>query len=233
MKFRTIILSSFLIPTLLPLGAIADTVEDFQTWAAVIATVSPAGKEAPYRVWLEAQGRYDDDSSHLNQSLLRAAAGYRIRPRTVLWAGYGHINNDPQGTDEDVTEHRYWQQLTWSKEAPLLGFSLSTRTRLEQRTVESFDDTGWRFRHLSKVTRPLAFDGRLYLSAWDEFFVNLNDTDWGADDGLDQNRLFAGVGVRLAPSARGEVGYLNQWITRSGQPDAVNHVLSVTLLLNF
>ena len=100
----------------LAIGAPAEPVEDFHTWAAVVTTGTLGNGDSPYRYWLEAQGRYDDDSSHLNQSLLRGALGYAVAPRTVLWAGYAHVNNDPQGTDEDVTEHRYWQQLTWNGE---------------------------------------------------------------------------------------------------------------------
>ena len=39
---------------------------------------------------------------------------------------------------------------------------------LEERTVESFGDTGWRFRQLLKLSRPLGDASRLYLAAWDE-----------------------------------------------------------------
>jgi hypothetical protein len=214
-------------------GAVAaDPVEDFQTWAAVVATGRIGAAESPYRYWLEAQGRYDDDSSHLNQSLLRGALGYALAPRLVAWAGYAHVNNDPQGTDEDVTEHRYWQQLTWSRATPLAGLDLATRTRLEERTVESFADTGWRFRQLVKLSRPLGDRSRWYLAAWEELFFNFNDADWGAEDGFDQNRGFAGLGIRLAPWARSEIGYMNQYVRRSGRADAMNHIVSVTLFLD-
>ena len=217
----------------LAIGAPAEPVEDFHTWAAVVTTGTLGNGDSPYRYWLEAQGRYDDDSSHLNQSLLRGALGYAVAPRTVLWAGYAHVNNDPQGTDEDVTEHRYWQQLTWNGATPWAGFDLATRTRLEVRTVESFGDTGWRFRQLLKLSRPLGDASRLYLAAWDEVFLNLNDADWGADDGFDQNRVFAGLGLKLAPWARSEIGYMNQYVRRPGRADAMNHIVSVTLFLNF
>ncbi|MGE0484653.1 MAG: DUF2490 domain-containing protein [Gammaproteobacteria bacterium] len=214
-------------------SALAGPNEDFHTWATALATGTVGADGSPYRYWIEGQGRYDDDSSHLNQSLLRGALGYALAPRLVAWAGYAHVNNDPQGTDEDVTEHRYWQQLTWNRATPLAGLDLATRTRLEERTVESFGDTGWRFRQLVKLSRPLGDGSRLYLAAWDEVFVNFNDADWGAQDGFDQNRAFAGLGIKLAPWARSEIGYMNQYVRRTGRADAMNHIASVTLFLNF
>ena len=70
------------------------------------------------------------------------------------------------------------------------SFGLASRSRLEQRFREgSQDDTGWRFRQFIKLTRSILDDGPLYWSLWDEVFLNLNDTDWGAQSGLDRNRM--------------------------------------------
>ncbi len=107
------------------------------------------------------------------------------------------------------------------------------RTRLEQRFLEGADDTGWRLRHMVRMTHPLGSSQRYDLTLWDEVFVNVNDTDWGARDGFDQNRLFAGIGVALAPRVRTEIGYLHQYVERSSRPDAVGHTLSLNLFLRF
>ena len=59
---------------------------------------------------------------------------------------------DEGGSDFD--EHRIWQQLSWSTR--LDPVTASTRTRLEQRFVETGDDTGWRFRQRVALTYPLS-----------------------------------------------------------------------------
>lgn len=215
------------------ISAAAEPVEDFHTWGAVVATGTLGAADSPLRFWAEGQGRFNDDSSRRNQGLLRVAGGYEIAPRTVLWAGYGYFTTDPVGVADDIVEHRIWQQLTWRAAQPLAGITLSTRSRLEQRMIESAEETGWRARQLVKLTYPLGAGERVYLALWDEVFVNLDDTDWGADDGFDQNRAFAGIGLKLAPHLRTEVGYMNQYVARSNRDDASNHVLSLTLFLDF
>lgn len=207
--------------------------EDWHTWGAIVATGKLGGADSPLRYWLEGQGRFNDDSSRFNQGILRGAVGRDIAARATLWAGYAFIPSDPQNRRDDIVEHRAWQQLTWSAEQPVAGFALATRTRLEQRTIESANDTGWRFRQLVKLTRPLGTGGVAYWSFWDELFVNFNDTDWGADGGIDQNRVFAGIGIKLAASAKAEIGYMNQFVRRANRDDAHNHILSLTLLLAY
>ncbi|MGR9089949.1 MAG: DUF2490 domain-containing protein [Gammaproteobacteria bacterium] len=222
-----------LLALLLVFCAYAQASDDWQTWGAIVVTGDIGGDDSNVRYWLEGQGRFNDDSSRFNQGIVRGALGYVVRPRTTLWAGYAFVPSDPQNRSDDVVEHRAWQQLTWSAGQPVAGFALASRTRLEQRTVESTDDTGWRFRQFVKLTRPLGAGGSLYWSLWDELFVNFNDTDWGADGGIDQNRAFAGVGVKLASSAKAEIGYLNQFVRRANRDDAHNHILSLTLLLAY
>lgn len=227
--------ATVLLATALATGgqALADALDDWHSWGAVVATGRIGAADSPARFWLEGQGRFNDKSSRFNQGIVRGALGYALGKRATLWAGYAFIPTDPRGVPDDIVEHRIWQQLTWSSAGPLAGFALSTRTRLEQRQVESAGDTGWRFRQLLKLTRPLGAGNKLYLSLWDELFVHLNDTDWGADDGFDQNRVFAGLGVRLGEHANTEIGYLHQYVRRRGRRDASNHILSFTLLLNY
>ncbi|MDA0822051.1 MAG: DUF2490 domain-containing protein [Proteobacteria bacterium] len=213
--------------------AAADVSEDWHTWGAIVSNGPLGGDDSRYRFWLEGQGRFDDDTSRLNQGLLRGALGYSVLPRTELWAGYAFVTTNRVGSSDDIVEHRYWQQLTWRAAAPWVGFSLSSRTRVEQRTVERAQDTGWRFREFVKLTRPLVIDNSLYLAAWGEVFLNVNSTDWGADDGFDQSRAFIGLGARIAPHLRTEIGYMNQYISRDRRPDASNHVLSLTVFLDF
>ena len=222
-----------LLTALVLVNAPSHATSDWHTWGAVVATGPLGARTGNLEFWLEGQGRFNDDSSRFNQGIVRSALGYRVSPRAVVWGGYAYIPNDPMNQAENIVEHRIWQQLTWSAPEPVAGFSMSSRSRLEQRQIESANDVGWRARQLMKFTRPIGTHPNLYWSLWDELFVNLNDTDWGADGGLDQNRLFGGVGIKLTANAKTEIGYMHQWVKRDRRADAHNHILSLTVLLRF
>ena len=133
---------------------------------------------------------------------------------------------------DDFDEHRAWQQLTCSKQ--LCSVKLAARSRLEQRSVETGDDVGWRFRQFFRAQRTLCSDSRVMFVTWDEMFFHLNDTDWGAADGFDQNRLFVGLGLQRHEDSqfRVEVGYFHQFVNRSTADDLSNHILAVNIFRN-
>ena len=190
-------------------------------------------KDSPYRWWLDAHLRYSDDANDFEQSIFRPGLGYALPNHHTLWAGYGWIANSPEMGDT-FHEHRFWQQHSWKTKVG--SFGLASRSRLEQRFREgSQDDAGWRFRQFIKLTRPILDDGPFYWSLWDEVFLNLNDTNWGAESGLDRNRIFAGIGwqPKSMPYLKAEVGYLNQLIDRPTGINRMDHLLSLNVFLNF
>lgn len=185
-----------------------------------------------FRWWLDVQARWRHEGEELDTTIVRPGIGYAINSQVTLFTGYALVSTHPSGKT-DRTENRLWQQLSWN--VPTDGtYKLQFRSRLEERFLENSDDTGWRFREFAKYTRPLTENGKRYLSAWDEVFFDLNDTDAGQNTGLRQNRGFIGLGWFL-DDARGiafEGGYLNQWISRPGD-DRMNHALSLNLLMTF
>lgn len=210
-------------------AAHAEAVDDTGVWLALFADGDIESQHSDrWKWWFDGHLRFFDDADGFGQSLVRPGVGYQLGESATLWAGYAWIHTSPEATPA-FDEHRIWQQATWSNEG--CGSSLSYRSRLEQRFVETGSDTGWRFRQLFAARRPLALAPRLTLVAWDEIFMNLNDTDWGAVDGFDQNRAFAGLGFKADPRSpvRIEAGYLNQYVHRSTAADASNHLLSINL----
>lgn len=204
----------------------ARTLDDGQLWLVGVASSPFLPGYERVLGWLELQTRFGDDVGDLSQTLARAALGWRVGPRLDLYAGYGRIDTLRDGAD-DIGENRFWQQALFPIARPL-GGSLSGRTRLEQRWDERGDDVGWRLRQF--VRYAYRFEGtRWSLVAWDEVFLALNDTDWGARSGFDQNRGFVGAAFHLTEHVRVEAGYMNQFLRRSG-PDQDNHVLSLSLL---
>ena len=188
-------------------------------------------EDARWRWWFDAHARFFDDSDGFHQSIVRPGVGYDLTPNSTLWLGYGWIATDP-ARRRSFDENRIWQQYTWAVD--IASDRFYGRSRLEQRFVDTGDDLGWRFRQFLRYTRPLGRDSQLGLRIWDEFFIHLNDTDWGADTGLDQNRFFAGLGWTLESASylTLEFGYLNQYVYRENRQDSANHIFAMTLLAN-
>ena len=212
-------------------AAWAEVAEDFRIWGNVTARgnfgfVDPALKR--WRWWMEAQPRTRESGSEVDQLLIRPGIGYALSDRSTVWIGYAHVTNYPV-VGETIQENRIWQQYMWSGPTPIGAFT--SRTRFEQRWQDNGDDTGGRFRQFFKFNWPFSFHPAASFVVWDEVFVHLNTTDWGARQGFDQNRGFAGIGYRLHPAILTEVGYINQYINTSNT-DRMNHILSLNLFLD-
>ena len=205
---------------------LAQTDHDSGVWLALFARGDAGCEEdSQLKWWFDGHARFFDDSGGFGQSILRPGLGYALSDSATVWAGYGWINTSP-AAGPGFDEHRVWQQITWSKDFDPTRLGL--RSRLEQRFLETGSDTGWRFRQLVSLRRPLGCS-RTTLVAWDEVFIHLNDTDWGATGGFDQNRLFLGLGFKVDPSScyRVEVGYLNQFLDRPTTDDLSNHLVAI------
>lgn len=215
-----------------PVARAAD--DDTGLWLAAFgqggfgASGTTAGR---VRWWLDLHARWRDGVDELDVTIVRPALGYAPSPRVTLLAGYARIDAHPPALAGQVTEHRPWQQLTWT--LPVEALAVTSRTRLEQRFPEGTGEAGHRLRQFVRATRRPRDGGAMYVTAYDEVFVELNDTAWGQRAGVRQNRAFAGVGWFVDSSRQTaiEVGYLNQWIDRPGT-DRVNHLLSVNLFIN-
>ena len=212
-------------------AAWAEVAEDFRIWGNVTARgnfgfVDPDLKR--WRWWMEVQPRTRESGSEMDQLLIRPGIGYALSDRSTVWIGYAHVTNYPV-VGETIQENRIWQQYMWAGPTPLGAFT--SRTRFEQRWQDNGDDTGGRFRQFFKFNWPFSFHPAASFVMWDEVFVHLNTTDWGAKQGFDQNRGFAGLGYRWHPSVLVEIGYINQYINTSNT-DRMNHILSLNLFLD-
>jgi len=215
-------------------SATAQPTEDFQTWGSVTAignfdVLNPKLKNFKY--WLEGQGRFGNDTSTFSQGILRTGLGFDLNKNTSIWLGYAWIPTDEPFTKNSFDENRIWQQLLWNKKYAFA--SVMSRSRLEQRFVPTGSDVGWRVRQMFKASIPLSFAPSFSLVASEEIFINLNNTNWGANDGFDQNRIFAGIGFNFDKNTKTEIGYMNQYIHKATGQDQMNHLLSVNLFLTF
>lgn len=191
--------------------------------------------------YLELQGRWRGFGESLDTAFLpRFALGYAINPQVTVFAGFADVLFDPANhaasgrpSRDPFRELRPYEQITWN--LPVEGFTLQSRTRLEQRIIHG--NLGWRLREFVKATVDVPGSDRLYLSVYDELFFDLDNTSRRAGyqhKGFRQNRAFAGLGYRVDPEKHVcvEVGYLNQWLNPRNA-DRANHVLSLNLFLNY
>lgn len=207
----------------------ADSAEpDGQLWTTVIANGELAGDLAAS---VELQTRFGDDASRLRQSNLRVGLGYRASEVLTLYGGYALVTSH-RGSRPDLTEHRLWQQASYALVASG-AVHVAGRTRLEQRFFEASNDVGWRLRQQVRLAFPLTSERGPSLVATGELFIALNDADWGARNGLDQVRSFAGVNLPIGPRQTVEIGYLNQYVRRVDADDQINHVGLLTLAHRF
>lgn len=175
-----------------------------------------------WHYWFDAQARYFDLGSGINQYLVRPGIGYKPGDNVSAWAGYARLRSrNRAGSVAD--ENRYWQQLSWTAGQWNNG-TFSMRARLEQRSLSTGDDLGLVLRLMTRYVRPFGADASSYVTVSLEPFVDLRDTDWGGDSGLGQNRLSIGVGWRVSKSLVLEAGYMNQYIFADSGEDRVNHL---------
>lgn len=199
--------------------------EDTQLWTAVQANVDLGGPVVLMADW---QHRYTDKAARVGQDVVRASLGWKLDGATTLAQGYAYARTDPL-TGPTTFEHRPFQQLTLRIAGKAKGPALTGRTRLEERFMEGSAGMALRLRQQLRGTVPL---GRgLTAIATAEAMVHLNSASWGAKAGLDQTRLFAGIGTGVAKGVTLEGGYLNQYVVRHGRADRMNHIFSLSLSL--
>lgn len=210
-------------------------IHDFGNWYSVNTQgkLNRCNECSRLRWWFDGHLRYLDDADGFNQSIFRPGIGYQLTPNTNVWLGYAWINELPASGAPVFDENRIWQQILWSDKVGQQ--TLFSRSRLEQRFVETGDDTGWRFRQFFKMDRPFYAGSPNSFVVWDEGFIDLNETDFGQNGSFSQNRFFVGVGRKFQGerSPKLEIGYLNQFLRRISADDRFNHIVSVNWFWNF
>ena len=191
---------------------------------------SSAG-QSRWRYWLEAQARFPDFGTDINQLMLRPGIGYEVSANVSVLLGYARFRTHT-ASGSTVTEDRLFQHLAWRFRS-WDSASLSMRFRLEQRFLSTGGDTGHLLRYQLKYQRKLSARGPAEFVASIEPFFDLRDTDYGADAGLSQNRVYLGFGWKLGDKSSIELGYQNQYFFLESARDRSIHLAMFTLKSRF
>lgn len=179
---------------------------------------------------MDTNPRYRNEGKHIDSLYLRPAVFYKINPHSSLWLGHDTIIGHPAGKSA-YRETRWYEQFQYQFD-PIATVTFGSRTRLEERERIGFQNTGHRLRQMIKVTLPFKLHSKLSFVVYDELFINLNNTDWGARHGIDQNRIFIGGNWKFNKHTYVEAGYLNQFVNKAAV-NLENHVISATLGFKF
>ncbi|MEM9073831.1 MAG: DUF2490 domain-containing protein [Myxococcota bacterium] len=222
---RAIVVGLLAVSAALPTTAEAQDRSEFQLWAALLATAHTATEPPGLSFWLDTHARRGENGTVV---ILRPGIGAELTKNISVWAGYAWVPVFDDATGNTTNEHRIWQQLVLKHSVG--GFSFQSRTRLEQRFSEAGDDVGARIRQFVRVNWRPSSQEPFGLAFWDEIFIGLNEPDWGAPQGFDQNRIFIGPFLQVASWARLEAGYLFVYLDRS--PNVRAHVLAINLFVS-
>lgn len=207
----------------------------FGNWESVYIN-GKFGKDSPWLYYGDLSGRFTQTNPDHNGGqgytiggvVTHDAIGYRIDKHNAIHIGYAYQYSQTPYSKKYTNENRAWQQYTFNDK--FVSWSYSLRSRLEERTVDIGDGTSIRFRQQAKANYFI--DDHWSLIASEEFFVNLNDVDWGPVAGFDQNRGFVGFGYKFDDVYRTEIGYMNQYINRDLRYDLIDHQLSINLYID-
>jgi len=182
-------------PAILPSFSSADAASDpdqqLQIWTPVIfnAKVHKRGlltfEVQPRTILAETGPR---NPNNLNLLIIRPLAGIQLTKNVSFWQGYGWT---PAFNPEFRNEHRLFQQLLVENKFKVLDrpFTMSNRTRFEQRFIEDAGRTSLRARHRLLFSVPLAS-------------IFKGDSSKGADnDDKEFNKTLTAPGPVAAPQA--------------------------------
>jgi hypothetical protein len=224
--------SAALIPRIAALGALLSTAEpaaaddDAQVWLSMTATKRLSDS---FDAVVDMNSRHYDNAAHHGHFQVRGLIGWKPDDDGLLGAGYSYVwSRSLSGTA--VREHRIFQQASYGIRN-IGKAEISGRTRLEQRWFSNQDGATWRLRQQIRLNLPLQGPKGLKAILHTEGYMLLSTPAGGGDEGVNQFRSFAGLGIPMGRHLSLEAGYLNQSIVAG--TDRMNHALSLGLGAKF
>lgn len=215
----------------------------FSGWGASFNTIKLDKK---FSVHADMQWRSTDEWKQMQTLLLRPGLNFHANKNLVITAGYAYISNRNRAGSLSayIPEHRIWQQVIYNHKIKTI--SAAHRFRLEQRLLaqtaivsnelqKTGTVTSHRFRYFTRNTLPFqnaaSFDRGWFGALQNEVFVNIANNDRVNGKFFDQNRLYLAIGYRLSRSFDLEAGYMNQYVSGSGDRFANNHITQLATYL--
>ena len=219
-RIASFALMAYLLPVVV---AQADTQNDFQQWSLFFAN-HHLGET--WSASIQVENRLRDDASEVDKQIFKPGGYYRFTDTLQLGVGYKYVKKKDSKDEQDP-----WQELFFNP-APIGNFDWAHQFRWEQRTGSSLDGVVHRLRYLLHLTHPLGDSGKYYFAAQEAVRFNAASNDTGPVDGFEQSRLYFGVGRKMTPKLKVEVGYLWNYQREREGPNLSNHVFRLQFLVD-
>jgi hypothetical protein len=223
---------------LYPSLASTKTAQDFGLWGSVSIFGSLSNKDPDLhkiKYLISDTQRNMADVTRFSQNLLLVGMGYAITPEWTLMGGLTHIYTNQPYSVNTIRENRIWEQARWNK--AYTHFSLTSRSRIEQRFIQGVSNVPNRFREMLILSIPLPINIKLSFITSNEVFWNINSIGNGSESGLNgfsQNRFFIGFGYKFSDKVSLITGYLNQYLRYYDSPPAyMGNIITTNLNLTF
>ncbi len=152
--------------------------------------------------------RHYEIFSHYEFAFARTGLTYHFNPKLSGTVGYAFLDSEPfivSPEAKGAQQHWLYEQL--SLKSKLGKLDLSHRYRLESRWILKTEGTVLRHRMRYRLRLQYPLGKKLYANLFNEIFVSFQDPLFN------QNRLHIGLGYRVRPNLKLELGYLKNHFT--------------------
>jgi len=148
------------------------------------------------------------------------------------------------GVRDGVSDNRFWQQ--WIKTQTFKQATLQHRVRVEERLIPTLTLAGneikktnnrfnARLRYFNRYINAFGQKTKLvrgpYWVLQNEVFLNVAGARYTHGKLFDQSRSYAGIGLRVNPSADLEIGWMTQYALGRNGNHFVNNIVQVSSFL--
>lgn len=106
------------------------------------------------------------------------------------------------------------------------------RAMIEERFITDLDTYSTRFRYLLSAKMPITKSKKLSWLSFNEFFVNLNETIKGPQQGIDRNRFFTGLDYAFNNNVSLQAGYQLEYLNLGGANKRFEHLITTNLVIS-
>jgi hypothetical protein len=218
-------------------------VNRFSGWALSANTIKVTSK---WSIIFDTQLRSTDQWKQPETFIFRPGLAYNSSGGHQLSMGFAWIENwrNLAGVRDGVSDNRFWQQ--WIKTQTFKQATLQHRVRLEERMIPTLTVAGneiektnnrfnARLRYFNRYINAFGQKTRLvrgpYWVLQNEVFLNAAGLRYTHGKLFDQSRSYAGIGIRLNPSADLELGWMTQYALGRNGNHFVNNIVQVSSFL--
>lgn len=181
-------------------------------------------ESSPWLYSISSELRFIHERHPWQTGLIEGGIGRKFFSDKSVWLGYRWSAHEPY--HEFYQENRLFQQLIWPIHPNDL-MELTSRSRLEEIMRGNQSQMALRFRKKISLEMKYGFMKRINPYFYNEFFFRLNRANYMSNSILSENRLFLGFNFYLSTHRFLEVGYINQYQSKTPlRQNQINHILS-------